>query len=190
VARLPRRAGANGPEGFSEREGFAQLYEQSLPSVLRYLTRETGHREIASDLAAEAYAKAFEKRDRFRGGTDEEARGWLWAIARNELRMYRRNRRSERGALKRLQPGPDWDDTELARIDETVTAEGDRESLSAALSELSADQQAVIRMHVIEEQDYSAIASELGVSSDVVRARLSRGLRRLGANGRLAGGDR
>ena len=188
MTRWRRRTGSRrGPEGISEPIGFAHFYEQTYPSVLRYLAHQTGNAQIAIELTAEAYAKAFEKRDRFRGTTPEEAHGWLWAIARNELKMYWRNRGVELAAIERLQlPRPEPDDAELARIDDVLTAERERGPLRQALNELPGDQQDVIHMHVIEEREHAEIAAELGVSTDVVRARLSRGLRRLAASNALA----
>lgn len=172
--------------GISEPGGFASFYEDTYPGVLRYLAHKTGDPQVALDLTAEAYAKAFEKRGRFRGGTREEAMGWVWAIARNELRMYWRTRSVELSAVERLQlPRPAADDAELARIDELLASEQQTVPLREALDELPANQQDVIRMHVIEERDHAEIARELAVSTDVVRARLSRGLRRLAASSTL-----
>ena len=190
MPRLWRRIGSReGLERISEPASFARFYERTYPAVLRYLTHQTVDRQVAIELTAEAYAKAFEKRERFRGATIEEARGWVWAIARNELKMYWRSRAVELAALERLQlPRPDPDDAELARIDEVLAAERERGPLRQALDELPTDQQDVIQMHVIEERDHAEIAVELGVSTDVVRARLSRGLRRLAANSTLAKG--
>lgn len=166
---------------------FARFYAHTYPSVLRYLTHQAGDAHVAIELTAEAYAKAFEKRERFRGSTMEEALGWVWAIARNELKMYWRHRAVELGALERLElPRLDSDDAELARIDDLLAAERERVPLRGALEELPVDQQDVIQMHVIEEREHAEIAVELGVSTDVVRARLSRGLRRLADNSTLA----
>jgi RNA polymerase sigma-70 factor (ECF subfamily) len=180
-------ASLRGPErGISEAEGFSSFYEDTYPGVLRYLAHKTGDAQVALDLTAEAYTKAFEKRGRFRGSTREEALGWVWAIARNELRMYWRTRSVELSAVERLeQPRPAADDAELARIDELLAIEQQAARLQEALDELPSNQQDVIRMHVIEERDHAEIARELAVSTDVVRARLSRGLRRLAASMRL-----
>jgi RNA polymerase sigma factor (sigma-70 family) len=49
------------------------------------------------------------------------------------------------------------------------------------LAELPPDEQVAVRARVIEERDYSEIASELGCSELVVRKRVSRGLSRLRA---------
>lgn len=175
-------------ERISTPQDFADFYEATYPAVLRYLAYKTGDGEAALELAAEAYAKAFQKREQFRGNTREEALGWFWAIARNDLKMYWRNRTVELSAIEHLQrPLPEPVDSEMARIDEVLVAERHGRLLRDALNELSSDQQDVIRMAVIEERPYPDIAAELDVSIDVVRARLSRGLRRLAANAAVAG---
>jgi RNA polymerase sigma factor (sigma-70 family) len=187
VARWRRRIGSRqGPECIIEPEGFAHFYARTYPALLRYLARRTQDAQVAIELTAETYAKAFEKRERFRGSTTQEAAGWVWAIAHNELRMYWRTRAVELAALERTQlPRPEPDDAELARIDDLLAAERERGPLREALEKLPADQQDVIQMHVIEEREHAEIAAELGVSTDVVRARLSRGLRRLAASDSL-----
>jgi RNA polymerase sigma-70 factor (ECF subfamily) len=53
--------------------------------------------------------------------------------------------------------------------------------VAAALGELRPDQREALRLRVIEGKSYSEIAGALGCSEDVVRARVSRGLRRLAA---------
>lgn len=172
--------------GINEPAGFADFYESTYPSVLRYLAHQTGDGQVALDLTAEAYAKAFEKRALFRGTTSEEALGWIWAIVRNELNMYWRKKRVELAAVDSLGlPRPAADDAELARIDDLLAAERGRGLIWEAFDDLPADQQRVIHMHVIEERDHAEIAAQLGVSTDVVRARLSRGLRRLAINSAL-----
>lgn len=178
-----RRTGSHREtEDISGHAEFARFYERTYPSLLRYLVHLTGDGHLAIELTAEAYAKAFEKRHRFRGSTREEAIGWVWAIARNEVRMHWRGRAVELAAIERLQlPRPAPDDAELARIDDLLTAERDAAPVIGALHELPKDQQDVIRMHVIDELEHSEIAAILGVSADVVRARVSRGLRRLAA---------
>jgi RNA polymerase sigma factor (sigma-70 family) len=190
VARLWSRTGSpQGLERISEPTSFARFYERTYPAVLRYLARQTDDAQVAIELTAESYAKAFEKRERFRGSTTEEALGWVWAIARNELKMYWRGRAVELAALERLElPRPDPDDAELTRIDDLLAAERERGPLRQALKELPTGQQEVIQMHVIEERDHAEIAALLGVSTDVVRARLSRGLRRLATNSTLGKG--
>jgi RNA polymerase sigma factor (sigma-70 family) len=51
--------------------------------------------------------------------------------------------------------------------------------VTAAFSELRPDQREALRLRVIEGKTYAEIVCTLGCSEDVVRARVSRGLKRL-----------
>lgn len=167
-------------------DAFAEFYEQMSPAVLRYFARETREPHRAFDLTAETFAKAFEKRRDFRGQTDAQAAAWLWTIARTELAHYGRSRRIELAALGRLgleRPQPS--DDELRHIEQLSAAAEAQAHVEAALVVLPEDQQHVIRMRFVEQLGYADIAKRLGVSTDVVRARCSRGLRTLRASDKV-----
>lgn len=159
---------------------FADFYDVMAPAVLRFFARRVRDSERAFDLTAETFAKAFEKRRDFRGSTDDEAAAWLWSIARDELARYHRTRNVEFAAIHRLgleRPAPS--DEELRRVDELTVAEDVREHVELALAGLPPDQREVIRLRLVDDLGYPEIADVLGVSYDVVRARMSRGLRSL-----------
>ncbi len=56
----------------------------------------------AADLTAETFAQALVSLGRFRGPTDESARGWLYGIARNLVRRYHRRGRVELATCQKL----------------------------------------------------------------------------------------
>ncbi len=87
----------------SSGEAFADFYAATSPAILRFFARETRDPQRAFDLAAETFAKAFEKRHDFRGVSDDQAAAWLWAIARSELALYWRSRTVEFSAIGRLE---------------------------------------------------------------------------------------
>jgi RNA polymerase sigma factor (sigma-70 family) len=180
--------GAPGVRGLLARSqnsphAFADFYEAMAPTILRYFARQTGNPDRAFDLLAETFAKAFEKRHDFRGDSEEQAAAWLWSIARTELAQYRRRRGVELAALARLgleRPTPT--DDELRQVEQMTAAAEARARVEAAISELPREQQQVIQMRFVDQLGYDEIAAELGVSSDVARARCSRGLRTLRAS--------
>jgi RNA polymerase sigma-70 factor (ECF subfamily) len=162
---------------------FAEFYEQMSPSVLRFFARQTRDGQVAFDLVAETFSKAFEKRADFRGTSDEQAAAWLWSIARHELARFRRSRSVELSALQRLgleQPAPS--DDELRQVERLIAIEDIRHRVRVALDTLSPDQQEVIKLRFVDELSNEEIAERLEVSRDVVRARASRALRALGAS--------
>jgi RNA polymerase sigma-70 factor (ECF subfamily) len=149
-----------------DRDGVLQLYDAEAVRLRHWLQRETGNRETATDLTAEAFAQALASMRRFRGG-DETA--WLYGIARNLLSQYRRRARVEDRARRKLgMPDRDWSDYE---------AVDDR--LSAAVPDLPDHEREALELHVVDELPYDEIATRLNISAGAARMRVHRALRRL-----------
>jgi RNA polymerase sigma-70 factor (ECF subfamily) len=165
---------------------FAEVYDRLSPAILKFFARRTWDGQVSLELTAETFAKAFERRQDFRGRSESDAASWLWAIARNELKAYWRARSVRRNAAERLGlPRPQSSDEEILRIEESAAAAAARDLLEEALADLPEDQRQAIEMRVLQELQYEEIARRLGVSSQVVRARVSRGLRQLGQSAQL-----
>ncbi len=165
---------------------FADVYDELAPAVLRFFAARSRESELAFDLTAETFAKAFEKREDFRGSTDGEAAAWIWSIARNELARYHRTRSVEMSAINRLgleRPRPT--DEELRHVEELTAKELAREHVRHAVANLPDEQQQVMKLRFIDDLTYLDIAAALGVSHDVVRARASRAMRTLRASEHL-----
>jgi RNA polymerase sigma factor (sigma-70 family) len=177
---LSRRAVGSLARSREDPAAFAEFYDRLSPKILRFFARRTWDGQASLELTAETFAKAFEKRHDFRGHSDGESTGWLWAIAHNELKAYWRARSVRMHAAERLDiPRPHSSDEEILRIEELAAAEAARDALADAMKELAGDQRQVIELRVLQELSYEEIARQLGVSEQVVRARLSRGLRQL-----------
>jgi RNA polymerase sigma-70 factor (ECF subfamily) len=71
-------------------------------------------------------------------------------------------------------------DDDNTRIEELADLHRIRSTLAEHFERLSTDQQRAVRLRVIDEMPYPDLARRLGVSEDTARARVSRGLRRLG----------
>lgn len=159
---------------------FTALYEARASELLVFFVRRTFDVEVARDLTAETFAQAFEHRRRFRGSTDEEAAGWLYAIARHQLSRYARRGVVRRKAVERLGIRvPEVAEDDYERIVELAGLADLRTHVAAAFARLPADQGEALRMRVIDDRSYSDVAAALGVSEQTARARVSRALRRL-----------
>lgn len=146
--------------------------------LLRYLMRRTFDAQVAVDLMAETFAVAYEQRDQQRG--DDGGRAWIYGIATNLLSMFFRSGRIERRGIERLGIAvPQVEDSDLARIEELAETAELRAAVSRALSELNEDHREALNLRVVHERSYPEVAAELGVTEDVARARVSRGLRKL-----------
>ena len=79
----------------SDPDAFGSFYRRHAVAVERWIRAQTPDLATAADLTAETFARALVSLDRFRGATDESARGWLYGIARNLVRRYHRRGRVE-----------------------------------------------------------------------------------------------
>lgn len=161
---------------------LAAAYARDARRLLIWLTRRTYDGQQAVDLVGETYARAWESRARFAGAPEDAdaLAGWTFGIARHVLADALRRGRSERAALARLHvEPPQLAPDELVRLEELAELGSLRAALSGALEDLSPEQRDAVRLRVVEELDYAAIARRLGISEDAVRARVSRGLRTL-----------
>ena len=158
---------------------LAAAYERDARRLLVFFTRRTYDAQLAVDLVGETYARAFEQRRRFAADPhDADAlAAWVFGIGRNVLHEALRRGRAERRALGRVGIAPPvLDADEQARIEE-LAALG--ELRSGALADLGPEQRAAVRLRVVDELGYPAIAGQLGISEEAARARVSRGLRAL-----------
>lgn len=160
--------------------GFAQFYEANSQTLLVFFARRTLDSETAMDLTAETFAKALLSRKRFRGGSEDEARAWLYGIANHELSRYFRRGAAEQRAMRKLgMTREELDDEDLKRVDELAGISTLRGSVASVLGELSEAHREVLQLRVVEERDYDEVATELGISEVTARARVSRALKAL-----------
>jgi RNA polymerase sigma factor (sigma-70 family) len=158
-------------------DAFAEFYRRHVAAITTFLRRRCGSTEVAFDLAAESFASAVAGLGTYRRDRGS-ARGWLFAIALDELRQAQRKGVVEERARRRLELEPILlDDEALARVEEIVN-DG---ALSRALGELPETERAAVQARVVDERDYADVAQEIGCSAMVVRQRVSRGLRRIRA---------
>ncbi len=156
-------------------EEFGLFYRRHERVMLGFFVRATGRGELAVDLTAETFARAFESRANFdpRRGA---ARAWLFGVARHVLAESLARGRVEAAARERLGMAPiTLDDRLVATVEEAVQ-EFDDALVEEWLRELTPDQRNAVRERVLEERSYREIAGELECSEAVVRQRVSRGL--------------
>jgi RNA polymerase sigma factor (sigma-70 family) len=159
---------------------FSLLYRTHWRAVRAFLARRCLDPDVAMDLTAETFAQAFAGRARFRGASEEEAVAWLYGIARNQLALHFRRGTAERKALGRIgiEP-PGLSEEDCARIEHLIGLDQVRAALRDHFCRLAAEQQEALTLRIVHERPYAEIAARLHVSEPVVRARVSRGLRKL-----------
>lgn len=152
-------------------EVFRRLYAEHFDSVLGYALRRVDRPEDAADVVSDTFLVAWRRLHHLPSGDD--ARPWLYGVARRVLANHRRGegRRRQLGERLRQQLAtvvPDTSDDVARRAD-----------VSAALRRLSARDQEVLELHLWEGLEPRDIAEVLGLTTVVVRPRLSRARARL-----------
>lgn len=162
-------------------ELFGIFYRRHEDAVLGYMARRARDTEAAADLTAETFAAALLHVRRFdpdRG----DARAWLFAIARNTLaksieRGQALDRARRRLGIGHIELGPD--------VASLVEGLADDVQAQTSIGELPPDEAAALRARVIDGDTYEEIATDLNISMQAARKRVSRGLARLRARREL-----
>ncbi len=173
MSRFFTRAGRPTPE---DDEQFTRLYAETSRDLLAFLLRRCATAEDAADCLADTYRIAWEKRNRTPPG--EEARAWLFGIARNVSRRERSSQERAAATSRELA---------LAAERSNPTTSPEDSAVTAALSELSPVDQEIITMLSWDGLAPREVASILGLSPNAVRIRAHRARTRLRVL--LAAGD-
>jgi RNA polymerase sigma factor (sigma-70 family) len=158
-------------------EAFGEFYARHVAAVTTFLRRRCGSTEVAFDLVAESFASTVAGLGTYRREKGS-ARGWVFAIAANELRQAQRRGVVEDRARRRLALEPIvLDDDGVARVEQII----DEGALLRALQELPAAERTAVEARIVDEREYADVAADIGCSQSVVRQRVSRGLRKIRA---------
>ena len=114
-------------------ESFDAWYERTHPRLVRSLVVVCGgDRSLAADAVDEAMVRALERWNRVQHMASPDA--WTYSVARNHIRRSWRRRRTERRALERSVPVPEWvDDGQAIELWSAVAALEQREREAVAL---------------------------------------------------------
>jgi RNA polymerase sigma factor (sigma-70 family) len=146
-------------------------------SLARYLTRND---QDAEDVVQDAFLRALEHFEGFRGDAGSSARAWLLAIVRNVAFSLRRRARVVGTAEEfdeRLHSGAIADENPEAAL----AARSAGERLAFALDRLPAEFREVIVLREVEGLSYKEIGAVTEVPVGTVMSRLSRARARLQA---------
>ena len=128
----------------------------------------------ANDTVADIFVTAWRKIDSIPPG--DEARLWLYGVARNAVRNAQRSdRRRSRLAAKAgsVAPAP------LPGTEEIVVRRAQDRRVLEAMAQLKPDDQEALRLRLWEELPHADIGALLGISSDAARVRIARAMKRM-----------
>lgn len=172
-------------------DAICVLYDRHVARLVAALVARSGDRELAFEIVQETFARALEHGHRVRIGRDGSAWPWLWRVAQNLLADHRRRGAVDASARTRLgivSPAftAEAVDELIARLDAAAIAD----PLGRALDGLPDAHREALLGRVVDEQGYGELAAAASVSEQLVRARVSRGLRAMliSAEAATAGG--
>ena len=154
-----------------DQEAGEQLFARHFDDIYRFFSRKVS--SDVADLVQRTFLKCVESRETYRG--DASIRTYLFAIARNELYQFFRERK-RRETL-------DFSVSSLAELGESpstrLARQGDKGLLLAALERIPLELQIVVELHYWEDMTGPQIAHVLEIPEGTVRSRLRRALERL-----------
>ncbi len=151
---------------------FAQLYDQYIDKIYKYIYYKCQSVEEAEDLTAQVFLKAWEAVGRYQWEGYPFAT-WLYRIAHNQMiDYYRTHRDSLPLDAARTRAG---DGDPFQAVERTLTSAQVRD----AIKHLTRDQQRVIILRFLEGYEIGEIAAIMGKDPAAIRALQHRGLRAL-----------
>lgn len=141
---------------------FTEFYATAWDDCLRIVTLSVGNRQLAEDLVAEAFTKAWASWRKIRGL--DQPRAWVIRAALNAHVSWWRRHRREVALSCHDNVAPPSQDTALDS------------ALAAALRSLPVRQRQVVALRLLLDLDTATTAQILGLSPGTVAAHLHRAL--------------
>ena len=139
---------------------FEYVYDATFDRVYRMTFASLGNRTDAEDATAETYERALRSIARFRGD-DEQMTAWLYGIARNVVREFRRDRDRSH------QPLPEGDHDDIA--DDHQSIQESNPDIARALYRLPVAQREVLELRLAGLK-VREVADFLGKAEGTVKA--------------------
>lgn len=161
---------------------FETLVLEYENNVYNIALRMTGNSEDAADMTQEAFIKAYNSLQSFRG--DSKFSVWLYRIVSNVCLDFLRSK-NRRPTVSLSVEDDDGEDTQLDVADESQSPELlldrklTRESVRRGLDSLPPDYRQILLLREIQGLSYDEIAQALGLEVGTVKSRIFRARKRL-----------
>jgi RNA polymerase sigma factor (sigma-70 family) len=154
----------------SDAAAFEELFVRTSGEVWRFLERRTGNREVARELTAETFARAWLCREAF-VAEGHPATPWLYGIAKMILRESFRRQELDRRARDRLGLEALVQDVEDVAFQETWS-----EDVGEALAALPPHERIALLLRFEHDLAYDEMARRFKITPVAARSRVFRGL--------------
>ncbi len=161
---------------------FEKLVLEYEKNVYNIALRMTGNSEDASDMTQEAFIKAYNSLQSFRG--DSKFSVWIYRIATNVCLDFLRSK-SRRPTVSLSVEDNDGEDVQLDVADESQSPEllldrqMTRESVRRGLETLSPEYRQILLLREIQGLSYDEISQALGLEVGTVKSRIFRARKKL-----------
>jgi RNA polymerase sigma-70 factor (ECF subfamily) len=150
-----------------DRRAFEQLYRLHVNRIFGLCLRMCGQRPLAEDLTQEAFIRAWEKLDSFRG--DSAFFSWLYRLTVNVVLGNRRSQARHTARFVETEDLPDSPHPGGAQH-----RPGLRVDLEAAIATLPPSARQVFVLHDVEGYKHEEIAEMMGLAAGTSKAHLHR----------------
>lgn len=150
----------------------AELHARHADELRRFLTGVLRDAQLANDVMQTAFTRLVEQGHTAR---PESRKGWLFRVAYNEAMLVRRRE----AVADRLLPRAAWfAQPPEEPVDGLLRAET-VQRVRRAITELSPQQQQIVRMRIYEDKTFATIAQELGIPLGTALGRMHAALEKL-----------
>jgi RNA polymerase sigma-70 factor (ECF subfamily) len=157
-----------------DQEAFAELVRIHQHEVYTLAARIVVDRDLAGDVAQDAFVRAWRAIPRFRG--DARFSTWMHRITVNTAFTHRERRKRRRTEPLEVANEPEAEGLTPERAGDVA---GMRDELQRALASLPESLRAVVVLKDVYQWTHAEIGEQLGISVTAAKVRLHRGRKRL-----------
>ncbi|NCB20502.1 MAG: sigma-70 family RNA polymerase sigma factor [Clostridia bacterium] len=151
-------------------DAFARLYDTYIKQIYNFIFYKTMHQQIAEDICADVFLKAWKNLDQFKSGSFQ---AWLYSIARNAVIDHYRSSKE----IKNIEDCWDLsaDEDLLTKTDELIQIERIKEIISS----LKLLDREILTMRFWQELSFAEIAEYLGKEEGAIKMACMRAIKKL-----------
>ncbi|MBA4854062.1 RNA polymerase sigma factor [Emticicia sp. BO119] len=148
-------------------------YKQNIGKMLGICYRYVRDKQIAEDLAHDAFLQAIDRSSTYKGEGHFDA--WLRKIAVNEALQYLRDQKKKEYHNEWIQ----YENENMNANEEVLAMDFSEEELLSAVNQLPEHHKMVFNLYVIDKFSHAEIAQELGINENTSKSHLARARKKI-----------
>lgn len=151
---------------------FENTFRKYYPSLLAFVERHVGDRDVAKDLVQDVFLKLYKSYPYL--SSEVNIKSWLYTSSRNAALDYLRHLKVRDNNKLLMAEAMMY----AADVDEVISEELTRK-IHEAIDSLPLQCCQIVRMHIIDGKKYTEISAELGISINTIKTQIFRGYKKL-----------